>query len=65
MILWIAGAGEELENLRQLSEEMAVANRVWFLGNQRNVETYMQAADCFLCTSLMGRGDGVRESGSS
>jgi glycosyltransferase involved in cell wall biosynthesis len=52
VILWIAGAGEELENLRQLSEEMAVANRVWFLGNQRNVETYMQAADCFLCTSL-------------
>lgn len=52
VVLWIAGSGEELENLRQLSEEMAVANRVRFLGNQRHVERYMQAADCFLCTSL-------------
>ena len=51
-ILWIVGDGDQSELLHQLSSELHLTSRVYFYGFQKNVESFMQAADCFVCPSL-------------
>jgi glycosyltransferase involved in cell wall biosynthesis len=50
--LWVVGGGEEAHNLQVLTGELKLTGRVTFLGNQRNVEGFMQAADCLVCPSI-------------
>jgi glycosyltransferase involved in cell wall biosynthesis len=39
--------------------ELGVAKRVIFHGPQQHVESYMQAADCFVCPSLWAEAAGL------
>ncbi|MEP7000205.1 MAG: glycosyltransferase family 4 protein [bacterium] len=57
--LWIVGDGEDRERLAMLADELDLALRVRFFGNQRNVEPYMQAADVFVCPSIWGEATGL------
>lgn len=57
--LWIVGDGADQSRLRDLCKDLRLVDRVKFLGNQRNVEPYMQAADCFVCPSLWGEATGL------
>jgi len=50
--LVVVGEGEAVEGLEQLSVKLGVAERTHFLGGRRNVEPFMQSADCFLCPSI-------------
>lgn len=59
VVLWVVGDGEELTSVRQLSGALKLDGRVRFLGNQRSVEPFMQAADCFVCPSLWGEATGL------
>lgn len=49
--LWIAGEGPEEPTLRQLAKELAVENRVRFLGWRTDIAALLAAADIFLCSS--------------
>lgn len=49
--LWIAGEGPEREKLTALTRELAVADRVRFLGWRDDVPALLAAADIFLCSS--------------
>ena len=57
--LWVVGDGEDRTRLEALCEKLSLSSRVRFLGNQWNVELYMQAADCFVCPSLWGEATGL------
>jgi glycosyltransferase involved in cell wall biosynthesis len=57
--LWVIGQGVELSNLQALASQLGLNDRVRFLGNQRNVEPYMQAADCFACPSIWEEATGL------
>jgi L-malate glycosyltransferase len=59
VVLWVIGEGEELGRLQKLSHELLLTNRIRFLGLQRNVENYMQAADCFVCPSVWAEAAGL------
>lgn len=59
VVLWIVGEGEDRDRLVTLCEELDLTPRVRFLGNQRNVEPYMQASDVFVCPSLWGEAAGL------
>jgi spore coat protein SA len=50
--LIVVGEGEAAEELEQLAAQIGIANRTHFLGGHRNVEPFMQSADCFLCPSI-------------
>jgi glycosyltransferase involved in cell wall biosynthesis len=52
IVLWVVGDGREAETLKALAHELGLGPRARFLGLQRNVAPYMQAADCFVCPSL-------------
>jgi glycosyltransferase involved in cell wall biosynthesis len=56
---WIAGDGPEGGRLRRVAEEVGVAKQVRFLGNQAEVQRYMQAADCLVCPSLWQEAAGL------
>jgi glycosyltransferase involved in cell wall biosynthesis len=56
---WIAGDGPEAGRLRRVAEELGVAKQVRFLGNQAEVQRYMQAADCLVCPSLWQEAAGL------
>jgi glycosyltransferase involved in cell wall biosynthesis len=58
-VLWIAGEGARRPDLERLSADLGLQNRVRFLGLQRNVQPFMQAADCFLCPSVWGEAAGL------
>jgi glycosyltransferase involved in cell wall biosynthesis len=58
-VLWVVGTGTEAAGLRQLAMELGVAKRVIFHGPQQHVESYMQAADCFVCPSLWAEAAGL------
>lgn len=49
-VLKILGAGPELDNLRQMSRELEIADRVEFVGfvEKNDIPAYLAAADCFL-----------------
>jgi L-malate glycosyltransferase len=50
--LVVIGHGEWLPVMEALVSDANLSQRVHFLGPQRNVEPYMQAADCLLCPSI-------------
>jgi glycosyltransferase involved in cell wall biosynthesis len=58
-VLWLIGEGEEQGALARLAAELGLEGRVRFLGLQRNVQPYMQAADCFVCPSLWAEAAGL------
>jgi glycosyltransferase involved in cell wall biosynthesis len=57
--LWVAGDGGEAEALRRLAGELGLGERVRFLGLQRDVAPYMQAADALACPSLWAEAAGL------
>ncbi len=59
VVLWIAGQGRVAGELQSLTTELGLASRVRFLGNQRRVEPFMQAADCLACPSVWGEAVGL------
>jgi glycosyltransferase involved in cell wall biosynthesis len=59
VVLWVAGDGCEAGPLRRLQAELGLGQRVRFLGLERNVAPYMQAADCFACPSLWAEAAGL------
>lgn len=52
IILFIAGDGEILESLREMTEESGVADRVLFLGKRDDIPDLMKTADCFVLPSI-------------
>ncbi len=59
VVVWLIGEGEEKEALVQRTGALGLESRVRFLGLQRNVQPYMQAADCFVCPSLWAEAAGL------
>ncbi len=59
VVLCILGDGVALPMLRELTDCLHLNDRVQFLGNQRHVEPFMKAADCFLCPSLWEEATGL------
>ncbi len=59
VVLWVVGDGSEAGRLRRLQAELGLGERVRFLGPQRNVAPYMQAADCLACPSLWAEAAGL------
>ncbi|KQV29760.1 lipopolysaccharide biosynthesis protein [Rhizobium sp. Root73] len=49
--LWIAGDGEEMENVRKLAADIGVTDRVRFLGWQKDTRPYVAACDIFVMPS--------------
>jgi glycosyltransferase involved in cell wall biosynthesis len=56
---WIVGDGPESGALAALADELGVRDRVRFLGLQRNVQPYLQAADVFICPSRWAEAAGL------
>jgi glycosyltransferase involved in cell wall biosynthesis len=59
VVLWVVGQGPERKSLQSLADEKGVGSRVRFLGPQRHVEPFLQAADCALCPSIWGEAAGL------
>jgi glycosyltransferase involved in cell wall biosynthesis len=59
VVLWVIGAGEEESKLKQLCAELGLGPRVQFLGLQRHVQQFLQAADCLLCPSVWAEAAGL------
>ena len=59
VVLWIVGDGDESAALHQLCSELHLTSRIYFHGLQKNVEPFMQAADCFVCPSLWSEAAGL------
>lgn len=57
--LWIIGDGPDKERLQRLVAELKLDGRVQLLGLQRQVQPFMQAADCYLCPSLWAEAAGL------
>ncbi len=51
-VLLVVGNGPAEREFRELVTSLQLDHRVRFVGHQRNVEFYMQAADCFVCPSM-------------
>ncbi len=51
VVLWIVGTGERADDLKAQACQLGIAERVTFWGLQRNVEPFLQAADCFVLPS--------------
>jgi L-malate glycosyltransferase len=58
-VLWVVGEGPEQGNLAVLAQDLGLGNRVRFFGPQRNVEPFIQAADCALCPSVWAEAAGL------
>ncbi len=58
-VLWIIGEGEESENLHNLVADRGLVSRIRFLGLQKNVQPFMQAADCLACPSIWAEAAGL------
>ena len=57
--LWVIGDGPEAARLEGLARDLGVASRVRFLGLQRRVEPFLQAADALVCPSLWAEAAGL------
>jgi glycosyltransferase involved in cell wall biosynthesis len=57
--LWMVGDGPDVPRLRDLMIELGIEDRVHFLGSQKHVQPFMQAADVFICPSLWGEATGL------
>jgi glycosyltransferase involved in cell wall biosynthesis len=51
-LLLIAGAGKLEQELKKLSEMLAIQNRVIFLGYRKDIQFLLRALDCFVLPSL-------------
>jgi glycosyltransferase involved in cell wall biosynthesis len=51
IVLWIIGSGPAVGELQELARSLGVVDRVRFWGVQRQVEPFLQAADCFVLPS--------------
>lgn len=51
VVLWVVGEGHASGSLQDLCRQLALEDRVRFFGLQREVQPYLQAADCFVCPS--------------
>ncbi len=49
--LWLAGEGEELENVKKVAADLGVMDRVRFLGWQKDTRPFVAAADIFVMPS--------------
>lgn len=58
LILWIAGDGEEKENLLDLCKQLNISSKVHFLGIRRDIPELMSACDIF-CLSSAFEGFGL------
>jgi glycosyltransferase involved in cell wall biosynthesis len=56
---WIVGGGPEEPELKRLASQLGLEDRVEFFGPQPYVESYMQAADCFVCPSRWAEAAGL------
>jgi glycosyltransferase involved in cell wall biosynthesis len=59
VVAWVVGEGPESGRLRELAAKLGVAGRARFLGLQRHVQPFMQAADCFACPSVWAEAAGL------
>jgi glycosyltransferase involved in cell wall biosynthesis len=59
VVLWVVGDGEEAAALQALADALGVRQRVVFLGLQSQVESYLQAADAFVCPSVWAEAAGL------
>jgi glycosyltransferase involved in cell wall biosynthesis len=59
VVLWVVGEGGEQSNLEALAQELSLTRRVLLLGPRRNVEPFLQAADCALCPSVWAEAAGL------
>ena len=59
VVLWIVGEGPERRTLQELVDQLGLQERTVFWGIQRNVEEYLQAADCFICPSTWAEAAGL------
>ena len=50
-VLMLIGAGELMEEMKELAKSLQIEERVLFLGNKSNVEDYYQAMDYFVFPS--------------
>ena len=50
--LFIIGEGEEKKNIVKLIQELKLENKVYLLGFQENVYSYLQNCKCFVLSSL-------------
>jgi len=51
VFLWLAGEGEELENVKKTAADLGVMDRVRFLGWQKDARPFVAAADIFVMPS--------------
>jgi len=58
-VVWVVGDGPEADRLRALARELAIDERVLFLGDRGKVQHFMQAADCLVCPSLWDEAAGL------
>jgi len=49
--LWLAGEGEEIENVKKVAADLGVTDRVRFLGWQKDTRPFVAAADIFVMPS--------------
>jgi glycosyltransferase involved in cell wall biosynthesis len=49
--LWLAGDGEEMENVRKVAADLEILDRVRFLGWRKDTRPYVAAADIFVMPS--------------
>jgi glycosyltransferase involved in cell wall biosynthesis len=59
VVLWVVGQGPEQGNLQSLAQDLGLGRRIRFLGPRRNVEPFLQAADCALCPSVWAEAAGL------
>jgi glycosyltransferase involved in cell wall biosynthesis len=59
VVLWVVGDGADRPRLERLSTELQLTQQVRFLGNQRDVAPFIQAADCLLCPSVWREAAGL------
>jgi glycosyltransferase involved in cell wall biosynthesis len=59
VVLWVVGDGPDATRLRNLSRALSLDDRIRFWGQQRQVESYMQAADCLVCPSVWQEAAGL------
>jgi phosphatidylinositol alpha-1,6-mannosyltransferase len=58
-VLWVAGSGPAHDALNSLCASLGIADRVRLLGNQAEVQPFMQAADCLVCPSVWAEAAGL------
>lgn len=51
VVLWIVGDGENRSSLKQQAQDLQLADKVHFFGNQNNVADFLMAFDVFILTS--------------